>query len=271
MVAEICLAVGALFGAFGIFTGIIDFEATTQRLPFASPVFAGIALGVLIGVLPLAVALATLRRAPGAVLGHLVVGLVLMGWIGVQVAFIGLGSWLQVGYAAFGGLITALAVWNLSRLERRHRVLLLQRWVINPPMKAAAWLGWARGHVLVETVGRHSGRRHLTVVGMRTDNGTGWVVAEQGRHADYVRNIATCPLVRVRVAGYWRPATAWIVDGDDAEARLDSFGSERHATAVRRFGTDLLTLRFDFLAPIEEARTVEPAVTVESIEPVRVR
>ena len=74
----------------------------------------------------------------------------------------------------------------------------------------------------------------------------GWVVAEHGRHAGYVRNLAADPRVRVRLGRRWCDATARIVDHDDAQARLDSFGDVRHAAAVRRFGTDLLSIRFDF-------------------------
>jgi deazaflavin-dependent oxidoreductase (nitroreductase family) len=107
-------------------------------------------------------------------------------------------------------------------------------------------MGLVRGHVLIETLGRRTGKRRRNVVGMHVEDSTGWVVAEQGRHAGYVRNIEANPGVRVCVRGRWRGAVARIVIQDDAEARLDSFGRPRHAANVRRFGTDLLTVRFDF-------------------------
>jgi deazaflavin-dependent oxidoreductase (nitroreductase family) len=81
---------------------------------------------------------------------------------------------------------------------------------------------------------------------MRIEDSTGWVVAEQGRHAGYVRNIEANPSVRVCVGRRWRSAVACIVAEDDPEARLERFGRPRHAANVRRFGTDLLTVRFDF-------------------------
>jgi hypothetical protein len=81
---------------------------------------------------------------------------------------------------------------------------------------------------------------------MEIEDSTGWVVAEQGTHAGYVRNIEEQPNVRVCVRGKWRSASAHVVPEDDAQSRLDSFGRPRHAANVRRFGTDLLTMRFDF-------------------------
>ena len=71
-------------------------------------------------------------------------------------------------------------------------------------------------------------------------------MAEQGRHAGYVRNLSADAQVRVRLRRRWRPAQARVVDDDDVEARLDAFRSRSHAAAVRRFGTELTTVRVDF-------------------------
>jgi len=130
--------------------------------------------------------------------------------------------------------------------RKRRRVRFIQRYVLNPPMMLAVRMGLVRGHVLIETTGRHTGMRRRNVVGMHVEDSTGWVVAEQGRHAGYVRNIEANPRVRVCVRGKWRTAVAHVVADDNAEARLDSFARPRHAANVRRFGTDLLTVRFDF-------------------------
>ena len=116
---------------------------------------------------------------------------------------------------------------------------------LEPTDEAAVRTGLVRGHVLIETFGRRTGKRRRNVVGMQFENTTGWVVAEQGRHAGYVRNIEANPSVRVCVRGKWRTAVARIIAEDDAETRLDSFGRATHAANVRRFGTDLLTVRFD--------------------------
>jgi deazaflavin-dependent oxidoreductase (nitroreductase family) len=129
---------------------------------------------------------------------------------------------------------------------RRRRTRLLQKYVANPPMKLGVWAGVVPGHMLVETVGRKTGKRRRTVVGCHVEGDTIWVVSEQGRHAGYVRNLEARPQVRVRIDRRWRPATAAIVDGDDSTARLASWaGRQKHADIVRKVGTSLLTLRFD--------------------------
>src|SRR4051794_26084109 len=90
---------------------------------------------------------------------------------------------------------------------RRRRSRLLQKYVANPPMKLGVWVGLVPGHMLVETVGRKSGKRRRTVVGCQVEGDTVWVVSEQGRHAGYVRNLEARPQVRVRLDRRWRSAT----------------------------------------------------------------
>jgi deazaflavin-dependent oxidoreductase (nitroreductase family) len=124
----------------------------------------------------------------------------------------------------------------------------VQRYVLNPAMKAMAWAGLLPGYVLVETRGRRTGKRRRNVVGMKLDGDTGWVVAEHGRHAGWVRNVDAHPDVAVCIGRRWRPARAEVV-ADDSEERLDSFGRPSHAQAVRRFGTELTTVRFELDPP----------------------
>lgn len=133
----------------------------------------------------------------------------------------------------------------MGEADRRRRTLLLQKYLLNPPAKLAVHLGLVPGHALIETTGRKTGKRRRTVVGVHEDAGTLWVVAEQGRHAGYVRNVEANPRVRVRLRGRWRPATGQLLDGDDPVRRLESFGRERHARLVTSMGTALLTVRFD--------------------------
>lgn len=113
--AELILAIGAIGGAIALVTGAIDLESAVEDLPWRSSVFAGVALFVLNALVPLAVVIGTWRRARWAPVGHVVVGVVLVGWIVVQVAFIGLGSWLQVAYAVLGVVIAVLGLRLLSR------------------------------------------------------------------------------------------------------------------------------------------------------------
>jgi hypothetical protein len=114
---EVLLAVGAVGGAFGLITGTLDLGEYTDDLPWQSPLIAGIALLVVNGVLPAAVALGELRRRRWAGVGHLVVGSALIGWVAVQVAFIGANSFLQLVYLAYGIVIVVLA-----RSRRRRRM-----------------------------------------------------------------------------------------------------------------------------------------------------
>jgi deazaflavin-dependent oxidoreductase (nitroreductase family) len=129
--------------------------------------------------------------------------------------------------------------------ERRRRTLMLQKYVVNPPTKLAVYLGVVRGHALIETTGRKTGKRRRTVVGVHEEGDSLWVVAEQGRHAGYVRNVEADPAVRVRLRGRWLPARGHLLDDDDPGKRLQTFGRERHARLVKSMGTELLTLRFD--------------------------
>ena len=129
-------------------------------------------------------------------------------------------------------------------MDKRKRIVILQRYVLNPPMKAAVWLGLLPGHMIVETTGRVSGKRRRTVVGCQAEGETLWVVAEQGRYAGYVRNLEANPDVRLRVDRRWRSAVAHVVDDDDPLARLAHF-PDAHSRLVQRAGTSLLSIRFD--------------------------
>ncbi len=130
--------------------------------------------------------------------------------------------------------------------QKRKRIRWVQRYLVNPPATVAVWSGLVPGFVLVETTGRRSGKRRLNVVGMKVEGDTGWVVAEHGRHAGYVNNLEANADVRVRMHRRWRAARAHVLDDDDPQARLDSFHRRSHQAAVRRFGTDLLTIQFEF-------------------------
>lgn len=121
----------------------------------------------------------------------------------------------------------------------------MQRYLLNPPVKVAVWLGLGPGYVLLETTGARTGKRRRNVVGMNVAGTAGWLVSEQGRYAGYVNNLRAHPHVRVRRHARWRAARASVVTDDDVDARLASFSRVQAAT-VRRFGTDLMTVRVDF-------------------------
>ena len=90
--------------------------------------------------------------------------------------------------------------------KKRKRIRTVQRYLVNPPAKVTVWCGLVPGFVIVETVGRRSGKRRLNVVGMKVEGDTGWVIAEYGRRAGYVNNLDTNPDVRVRMHRRWRRA-----------------------------------------------------------------
>jgi deazaflavin-dependent oxidoreductase (nitroreductase family) len=134
-------------------------------------------------------------------------------------------------------------------------VRFVQRYLLNPPIKAVFGLGLIPpGYALLETVGRRSGVPRQTPVGDGLAGDTFWIVAEHGRHAAYVRNIEAEPHVRVRVRVHgsvvWRTGVGTVVPEDDPYARQRELGqtsvSRRlNAFVVRAVGSELLTVRID--------------------------
>ena len=114
---EAFLAVGAYGGAAAlVLAGPEMIGDAVQDLPFASPLFGGIALAIVNGVLPTVVFVAELRSARWAAAGHLLVGAALVTWIVVQVAFLGWPPhWLQITYFAYGWVIVVLAMMARGR------------------------------------------------------------------------------------------------------------------------------------------------------------
>ena len=138
---------------------------------------------------------------------------------------------------------------------KRRLVHLLQKYLLNPPVKALLSVGLAPpGYALLETTGRRSGLARRTPVGNGLDGSTFWIVAEHGHRAGYVRNLEENARVRVKLRRGlrygWVEGTARPLDGDDPRARqrLIAHGHPLRAlngAAVRMFGTELLTIRVD--------------------------
>jgi deazaflavin-dependent oxidoreductase (nitroreductase family) len=118
------------------------------------------------------------------------------------------------------------------------------RRVLNPVVKLAIRLRLVRGWALLETRGRTTGKPRQTPVGNGLQGDTFWIVAEHGRKAGYVRNIAADPRVRVFVGGKWRAGTAELLPDDDPRERQRQLPSV-NAFMVRLAGTELLTIRVD--------------------------
>src|SRR3954449_6723629 len=93
--------------------------------------------------------------------------------------------------------------------------------LLNPVMRRALEAGVVpRGWALLETTGRRSGQPRRVPVGDGLRGSVFWIVAEHGRHADYVRNIERDPRVRVKVGRSWRAGTARLLPDDDPRERL---------------------------------------------------
>ncbi len=121
---------------------------------------------------------------------------------------------------------------------KRTAVVAFQKYILNPVSKPFA--GRAGNTVLLETNGRRTGEPRRTPVGANIDGNTLWIVAEQGTHANYVRNIKADPHVRVKVGGRWKSGVAHILPDDDAKARTRG---SLNGFMVRLVGTELLTVR----------------------------
>jgi deazaflavin-dependent oxidoreductase (nitroreductase family) len=145
---------------------------------------------------------------------------------------------------------------NVADQPASERVLRrLQARVINPLVKLAWAVGIPPpGDALLETTGRRTGQPRRTPVCDGLEGETFWLVAQQGRRADYVRNIEANPRVRVKVrSGWrtgWRSGTAHILDDDDPHERQRILGRGNLARwlcvyASGAMGTSLLTVRID--------------------------
>lgn len=101
-------AFGAWAGAVGLVTGGMDFGASiNERLPFDSLVLAGLALGTIVGVPLTVLAWSAWTGGPRTDDLALAVGLMLIGWIVVQVAVIRAFSLFQPTYLAVGASFVA--------------------------------------------------------------------------------------------------------------------------------------------------------------------
>ena len=100
-IAALVVALSALGGALGLATGAVALGAELNgRLPFASPVLAGVALLIVVAAPFFVVAWMAWRGAPGVERFAFLAGLILAGWIVVQLAIIRELSFFQPLYLA---------------------------------------------------------------------------------------------------------------------------------------------------------------------------
>jgi deazaflavin-dependent oxidoreductase (nitroreductase family) len=131
----------------------------------------------------------------------------------------------------------------------------LEKRVVNPIVLLAWDLGFPPpGDALLETTGRRTGQPRRTPVCDGLDGNTFWLVAQRGRRADWVQNIAANPRVRVKFRSGsgvgWRAGTAHILDEDDPRERQRLLAQANLARrwcvrASAAMGTSPLTVRID--------------------------
>ena len=102
----------------------------------------------------------------------------------------------------------------VTRRNRLKRSVMMLVWRIsNPANRLLA--GIAPWWVLIETVGRRTGKRRRTPLARGPcDGDTTWLISVHGRHASWVTNIDDSPTVRLRVKRRWRTGTASVVRYD---------------------------------------------------------
>jgi deazaflavin-dependent oxidoreductase (nitroreductase family) len=131
----------------------------------------------------------------------------------------------------------------------------MQSSVVNPLVRLAFRLGVPDpGDAMLETTGRHSGKRRLTPVCDGLEGDAFWLIAQRGRASDWVRDIEADPRVRVELRSR-RPAasrwgTAHILDGDDPLERQRILGRGKPwrrlcLSTSAALATDPVTVRID--------------------------
>jgi deazaflavin-dependent oxidoreductase (nitroreductase family) len=117
--------------------------------------------------------------------------------------------------------------------------------LLNPVMRRALEAGAVPGWALLETTGRRSGCPRRVPVGDGLRGDTFWIVAEHGRHADYVRNIEHDPRVRVKVGRRWYAGTAHLLPDDDPRERLRHLRRPHNDIGLRVMASEMLVVRVD--------------------------
>ncbi len=131
------IALSACLGSIGMISGLLPVSAPlAERLPFQSPVFGGVALALIVGLPTSLVAVWSWRRHPRTSDASALAGLLLVGWIAVELAIARDFSALQVVYAAAGaGLI---AVGNVAVLRQVAAVVVALPLFVTAPL----WRHW---------------------------------------------------------------------------------------------------------------------------------
>ena len=134
----------------------------------------------------------------------------------------------------------------MGRLARARRRVAKAVWrVVNPLTLRLA--GVAPWWVVLETRGRRSGLpRRVPLARGPVSGSTAWLIAVHGEHADFVKNIAARPDVRLRLGGRWHEGTAALAPLDRAVLRRFN----RYARlGPRTLGIDAALVRVELREP----------------------
>jgi deazaflavin-dependent oxidoreductase (nitroreductase family) len=120
------------------------------------------------------------------------------------------------------------------------------RKLVNPAVRALIERGlFPTNWALLETRGRRTGRPIRTPVGDGLRDGVFWIVTEHGWAADYVKNIAKDPRVRIKRGREWLTGVAKILPDEDPYARLRALGRPANDALLLLVGTEQLVIRVD--------------------------
>jgi deazaflavin-dependent oxidoreductase (nitroreductase family) len=123
--------------------------------------------------------------------------------------------------------------------------------VVNPLVRWLSERGLLpSGTALLETTGRRSGQPRRTPVGNGLRGDQFWIVTEHGWHANYVKNIAANPRVRVKVGRRWLSGVATILEDDDPVARLRWLRRPLNDSVLLANATELLVIRVDLVSQV---------------------
>jgi len=96
------IAFSAYGGAVGLISGGLSLGEVSSRLPFASPLLGGIALALIVAVPSTVLAWFAWQGDPRTDAAALIVGVLIIGWIVVELAFIREFSFFHPAYLVVG-------------------------------------------------------------------------------------------------------------------------------------------------------------------------
>ncbi len=121
VVVDLFAAVSAIVGAVGLLVGFMDIPLSElQGTPFADFTVPALLLGIVVGgsaLVAATIALFGLRRF--AALASAAAGCVMVGWMTVEIALVGLDVWVQAAYFVVGLVMIGLA--GLLQWSKAHQ------------------------------------------------------------------------------------------------------------------------------------------------------